>query len=453
MMGPRARVASLLLTFLPLLPLAAAVAAGDGGPRSLTKDERWMNQRLDHFSPTDHRQFRLRYFEFLDYHRRPGGPVFLRICGEYSCDGIPNDYLAVLAKKFGAAVVAPEHRYYGKSSPFERLTTENLRFLSSKQALFDLAVFRQYYQESLNARYNRSGADNPWFVFGVSYPGALSAWFRLKFPHLTCGSLASSGVVLAVYNYTDFDKQVGESAGPECKAALQETTKLVEERLLSDSSSVKALFGARTLNNDDFLYFLADAAAEAFQYGHPDAVCSPLINAKKNDGNLVKTFAKFVKDFYIEEMETTVSSYDQEYLKKTTPDDSSSRLWWFQVCSEVAYFQVAPKTDSVRSARINTRYHLDLCRNVFGEGVYPDVFMTNLYYGGTRIAASKIVFTNGSQDPWRHASKQKSSKDKIVVMALICEVVLKVLSGLKGLFKLLIPRSCEYSEKADRQAH
>ena len=33
-----------------------------------------------------------------------------------------------------------------------------------------------------------------------------------------------------------------------------------------------------------------------------------------------------------------------------------------------------------------SRYHLDLCRNVFGEEVYPDVFMTNLYYGGTRIA-------------------------------------------------------------------
>jgi hypothetical protein len=43
-------------------------------------------------------------------------------------------------------VVTPEHRYYGKSSPFESLTTENLRFLSSKQALFDLAAFRQHYQ-------------------------------------------------------------------------------------------------------------------------------------------------------------------------------------------------------------------------------------------------------------------------------------------------------------------
>jgi len=63
----------------------------------------------------------------------------------------------------------------------------------------------------LNARYNRTGFDNPWFVIGVSYSGALSAWFRLKFPHLTCGSLASSGVVRAVYNYTDFDKQVGST--------------------------------------------------------------------------------------------------------------------------------------------------------------------------------------------------------------------------------------------------
>jgi hypothetical protein len=33
---------------------------------------------------------------------------------------------------------------------------------------------------------------------------------------------------------------------------------------------------------------------------------------------------------------------------------------------------------------------LDLCRNVFGKGVYPDVFMTNLYYGGTGIAGSEF---------------------------------------------------------------
>lgn len=62
----------------------------------------------------------------------------------------------------------------------------------------------------MNAKYNISEAENPWFVFGVSYSGALSAWFRLKFPHLTCGSLASSGVVLAIYNFPEFDQQVLE---------------------------------------------------------------------------------------------------------------------------------------------------------------------------------------------------------------------------------------------------
>ena len=59
-----------------------------------------------------------------------------------------GNFIQVLAKKFGAAIVTLEHRYYGKSSPFKSLTTKNLQFLSSKQALYDLAAFRQYYQAS-----------------------------------------------------------------------------------------------------------------------------------------------------------------------------------------------------------------------------------------------------------------------------------------------------------------
>ncbi|XP_024032858.1 probable serine protease EDA2 [Morus notabilis] len=379
----------------------------------LTTKELWFTQNLDHYSPYDHRQFQQRYYEFLDNFRIPEGPIFLKICGEGPCNGIQNDYLSILSKKFGAAIVSLEHRYYGKSSPFKSLTTENLKFLSSKQALFDLAAFRRYYQESLEQKLNRKNVENPWFFFGVSYPGALSAWFRLKFPHLTCGSLASSAVVLAVYNFTEFDQQIGVSAGPECKSALQEVTHLVEERLANEGKSVKALFGAAELEIDgDFFYFLADAAAIGFQYGNPDSVCTPLVEAKKNGEDLVDTYAKYVKEYYIVKFGTDVRTYDQKFLKNTTlTDDNSARLWWFQVCTEVAYFQVAPKNDSIRSSKVDTRYHLDLCRNVFGEGIYPDVDATNLYYGGTKIGGTKIIFTNGSQDPWRHASKQTSSPD------------------------------------------
>ncbi|KAG6518809.1 hypothetical protein ZIOFF_022290 [Zingiber officinale] len=322
----------LLLLLLPLcLDSLLAVESRDLLSRQLhdsnaylTKEEHWFDQTLDHFSPTDHRKFGQRFYEYVDFFEVAKGPIFLKICGESACNGIVNDYLSssaelivnpkgsvevllnscssevklhelevvfVIAKKFGAAIVSLEHRYYGKSSPFKELTTANLRFLSSKQALFDLAVFRQYYQGYLNVNYNLS-RESPWFVFGVSYSGALSAWFRLKFPHLTCGSLASSAVVLAVYNFTEFDQQVGESAGAECKSALQQITYLVDEELKTDSKSVKNLFAAAELKNDvDFLYLLADAAAIAFQYGNPDVLCSPIVDAMKNGKNLLVSFS------------------------------------------------------------------------------------------------------------------------------------------------------------------
>lgn len=43
----------------------------------------------------DHHKFQQRYYEFLDYFRMPDGPIFLKICGESSCDGIANDYIGV----------------------------------------------------------------------------------------------------------------------------------------------------------------------------------------------------------------------------------------------------------------------------------------------------------------------------------------------------------------------
>lgn len=153
-------------------------------------------------------------------------------------------------------------------------------------------------QDNINQKLNRTDTENPWFVFGVSYSGALSAWFRLKFPHLTCGSLASSAVVQAVYEFPEFDQQVsvvafistlilhliyktyardncifmwfsvfssccvwqktdinwkvhvwvqmqiGVSAGVECKAALQEINQLVEQQLTENGKALKAQFGA-----------------------------------------------------------------------------------------------------------------------------------------------------------------------------------------------------------------
>lgn len=72
---------------------------------------------------------------------------------------------------------------------------------------------------------------------------------------------------------------------------------------------------------------------------------------------LQDAYAKYVKDYYIGTFGTNVQTYSQKHLKNTTPGaDSSDRLWWFQVCTEVAYFQVAPANDSMRSSKVDEQY-------------------------------------------------------------------------------------------------
>jgi len=68
-------------------------------------------------------------------------------------------------------------------------------------------------------------------------------------------------------------------------------------------------------------------------------------------------YASYVKDYYLGTFGVKVETYNQEHLKDAAAGETSSdRLWWFQVCSEVAYFQVAPANDSIRSSKIDTKY-------------------------------------------------------------------------------------------------
>jgi hypothetical protein len=104
-----------------------------------------------------------------------------------------------MAKEFGARVLVLEHRYYGTSQPFDNLNTENLKWLNSEQALEDLASFIVWAKSS-----EKTGIDpkREWITIGGSYPGALSAWFRMKYPHLVIGAWASSAVINAIDDFT-----------------------------------------------------------------------------------------------------------------------------------------------------------------------------------------------------------------------------------------------------------
>ena len=62
----------------------------------------------------------------------------------------------------------------------------------------DMAYFINYIRQ--NALHGVDSS-NPWMTVGGSYAGAVSAWFRYNYPHLTIGAIASSAVVHAIEDF------------------------------------------------------------------------------------------------------------------------------------------------------------------------------------------------------------------------------------------------------------
>ena len=75
-------------------------------------------------------------------------------------------------------------------------STENLKYLSSRQALADLANFISTQKIAPNLTKNGRSEGKK--------KGSLAAWFRLKYPHLAYGAVASSAPLLAKMNFKGY---------------------------------------------------------------------------------------------------------------------------------------------------------------------------------------------------------------------------------------------------------
>lgn len=179
-----------------------------------------------------------------------------------------------MAEQFGGAIFALEHRFYGKSRPFDDLSTEHLKYLSSEQALHDLALFIASLDKISSVSHNSLSKV---IVVGGSYPGNLSAWFRLQFPHLAFGSWASSAPVHAKSDYFEYDQIVGKQLGTKCGTPIQIVNRFLEQLFIDQDDDIIAqyknmfhpLMSKQVPDNTAFMYILADIVAYAIQYDNP----------------------------------------------------------------------------------------------------------------------------------------------------------------------------------------
>ncbi|KAG9390972.1 Peptidase S28 [Carpediemonas membranifera] len=379
---------------------------------------KWVDMQLDHYDPTVTDTFKNRYYINDQYYDKSKGLVFLSFGEEAPLNGPPSggDEVAVLAKKHGALIVALEHRYYGETQPRPDWSTPNLRWLTPEQALEDLAEFVKFIDEQLHGPGFDGIPRDRWVAFGGSYSGAMSCWMRLKYPHLIHAALSSSGVINAINEFTAFDLQIQATANnysTTCLDAVIHTREAIERAMAKDTKATLNKYHAPTnMRMFDFFYFVADAMSLPFQYGHSSTICDPLVDAApKGDEALMDAFYEYIMTWFNPVMNPAGAMYyDGNYLAGSKIDTSSSqKQWWFEKCSRLAYFQVAPAGRSIRSPTyVTLDGHHDFCNRVYGNHLEPHTDRTQDHYGGEHPHAHRVFFSNGGSDPWRHAAVEKT---------------------------------------------
>ncbi|KAJ9590369.1 hypothetical protein L9F63_016606, partial [Diploptera punctata] len=391
---------------------------------SLPPDE-WFDQQLDHFNPTDMRTWKQRYFTNASFHV-PGGPVFLMIGGEGTASPkwmVQGQWINY-AQKYKALCFQLEHRFYGKSHPTSDLSTKNLVYLSSEQALADLA----YFIRGMTEKY-RLPADTKWIAFGGSYPGSLAAWLRAKYPYLVHGSMSASGPLLAIADFKEYFEVVRDDLllyKTSCIDAVKEANKQIHLLL-------KHPIGQRTINK---LFYLCDPIdvknkndvsnlyeslagnlAGVAQYNKDnregthnitlDTVCDVMSN--QSIGTPVHRFAA-VNNILLQASDEKCLDYKYDKMIKElqntdwTPEEGA-RAWTYQTCTEFGFYQTSALTTDMFGNEFPVNFFIQQCSDIFGSSSsnqhqMQGIERTNTLYGALQQYATRIVYVHGSVDPW-----------------------------------------------------
>lgn len=267
---------------LQLLPIAllarTATAAFFAGPSSLLKTQDNAPPNISHrikgynFSvPVDHFHnetkyephsdglFPLRYWlDTSNY--RPGGPVIVLHSGEFDSVGrldyLDHGIVPILTKATGGIGIVMEHRYYGTSWPVANASTENMRFLTTAQALADTAYFARHITFPGLEHLNLTSPGTPWLLYGGSYAGGFVALMRKIYPDVYWGAISSSGVTVAINSFWQYSEAFRNFAPAGCSDAQQALTKIVDSILFGgdqkEVDTLKAMFHLNGLQNDEF---------------------------------------------------------------------------------------------------------------------------------------------------------------------------------------------------------
>ncbi|KAF2840871.1 hypothetical protein M501DRAFT_1010061 [Patellaria atrata CBS 101060] len=421
---------------------------------------------IDHFhndtlyEPHSNGTFNLRYwFDAINY--KPGGPVVVLASGETSGVGrlpfLQKGIVSQLTQATNGLGVILEHRYYGTSIPNEDLedpySTENLRFLTTDQALADTAYWMKNVKfEGIDADLTAPGT--PYILYGGSYAGGFVAFMRKLYPDITWGAISSSGVTEAIWDYWEYYSPHAEYGPPACISNTQDFTAIVDNILIDESNSayvqpLKEAFGIGNLtHNDDFAYVISwgiggwqgrnwdpEINDPSFDYYcnnitssellYPElkssaSNVSTLISAGGGDTALTTQFLNYIG--YVNATVTGGCEYTDDqcfsfYNASLHTDSGQARSWPYQYCTQWGYLQTGSGVPAGQKPLISRLIDLPYtslpCSLGFNITTPPNITAINKY-GGLEIRYPRLAFVDGEVDPWRPVGPHgKNATDRI----------------------------------------
>ncbi|WJZ89801.1 hypothetical protein VitviT2T_008992 [Vitis vinifera] len=389
-------------------------------------------QTLDHFNyrPESYKTFRQRYVMNFKHWggAKAGAPIFAYLGAEAPLDGdlVNIGFVNDNAARFNALLIYIEHRYYGKSIPFgsTKVALKNastLGYFNSAQAIADYAAVLMHVKKRLHAQ------NSPVIVIGGSYGGMLASWFRLKYPHIALGALASSAPILyfdeiapEIGYYSIVTKDFRE-ASESCYRTIRRSWSEID-RIASKPNGLSILSKrfktcAHLESSFELKDYLDSIYAEAAQYNEPPTypvtvVCKGINGASKRTDTLGRIFHGLVA------IAGKRSCYDTKEFNYPT---ETYLGWRWQKCSEMVLPIGHATNDTMfQPEPFNLNRFIKECNSLYS--VSPRPHWVTTYYGGRDIKlilhrfASNIIFSNGLRDPYSSGGVLENISDTLVAV-------------------------------------
>ncbi|PIA43524.1 hypothetical protein AQUCO_01900129v1 [Aquilegia coerulea] len=312
------------------------------------------------------------------------------------------------APYFKALIVYIEHRYYGASVPFKEAdqNATTLGYFSSTQALAD------YAELIIDLKKNLSAENCQVIVFGGSYGGMLASWFRLKYPHIALGALASSAPILYFDDITPQNgyhvivtkdyKEASESCYNTIRESWSEIDKVGAEpgglNLLSQKfNTCKPLSSTKELKDYIGLLYVIVAQYDAPPDYPVTKICDAIDGLPEGADILSRISAGFSTGLNVTMGGNTRCNIFVDYK----PSKESG--WQWQTCTEMVMPIGYHENETMfQNNPFDLSNFTKNCQNLFGVSPRPHWITTE--FGGHNITsvlkkfASNIIFSNGLRD-------------------------------------------------------